>query len=306
MFFSVQHPSSMSAYPYNRAVVVGVNQFNAEDDFAAVGVPTGNAQRTLVVPTGVTTQIIARVGEGIPNDVAGQRFGQVDRLDGRMQLMCNQPDGSVFLPIDDASTEGYLYTNYECRPGTLGKVYIKKQGDNWRVLEGENVDFASVNGTWNNCGTSRTPWNTVLSAEEYEPPATQDGWQKNVDMMSTYLGKQANPYDYGYLVELAPDPRGDSVNSLVEKRYAMGRFSHEMAIVMPDEQTVYHGDDGTAVVLFKSVADEAGDLSAGTLYAAKVTQEADDSLSLEWIELGSGNDDEIGEALADMTLPAGQ
>ena len=83
----------------------------------------------------------------------------------------------------------------------------------------------------------------------------------------------------------------------------MGRFSHENGVVMGDRKTVYHGDDGTDVVFFKFVADEAGDLSAGTLYAAKVTQTEDGSFGLEWIELGKGNDDEIAEAIATLELP---
>jgi len=170
-------------------------------------------------------------------------------------------------------------------------------------MEGENVDFSGVNGTWNNCGASLTPWNTMLSSEEYEPLAIPVEWIRNVEMMSDYLGEQANPYDYGYLVEVSPDEGGDSVASLVEKRYAMGRFSHEMGIIMPDEITSYHGDDGTGTVLFKFVADEAGDLSTGTLYAAAVTQD-DDSLSLKWIELGSADDDEIAEGLAELEFAA--
>ena len=91
---------------------------------------------------------------------------------------------------------------------------------------------------------------------------------------------------------------------MVEKRYTMGRFSHENGVVMPDLKTVYFGDDGTNTVLFKFVADEAGDLSAGTLYAAKATQNDDESFGLEWIELGKGNDDDIAEAIATMQLPA--
>ncbi len=303
MFFSVQHPSSRNTFPYNRAAVVAVSRFNAANDFTAVDVAEGDAQRTLVTPKNTTAQIIARAGELIPNDMAGQRFGQVDRLDGSTQFMCNQPDGNVFLPVNDSASEGYLYTNYECRPGAVGKVYLKKSNSGWRVLEGENVDFSSVAGTWNNCGSSRTPWNTVLTSEEYEPPALTDGWQQNVTMMTSYLGEQANPYMYGFQVEVSPDDDGDSIGSLVSKRYAMGRLSHEVALVMPDSKTVYFGDDGSATVFFKFIAGEAGDLSAGTLYAAKVAQQDDASLALEWIELGSSNDDEIAEALADMTLP---
>lgn len=305
LFFSVQHPSAMSLYPYNRAVVGVVRGFDAaSDDFEAVSVPEGDDMHTLQLPEGLRFQILQRVGEEIPNDIYGQRFGQIDRLNGGLQEMCNQPDGNVFLPVNSKSTEGYLYTNYECRPGNVGKIYLRKLSSGWwHVLEGENVDFACVNGTWNNCGASRSPWNTMLTSEEYEPPALEGVWQRNVANLTDYLGKQANPYDYGWLVEVHPDTDGNSVASRVQKRYAMGRFSHEMGMVMPDGKTSYHGDDGTGVVLFKFVADEAGDLSAGTLYAAKVTQNNDESFDLEWIELGHGEDDLIAEALFDMDLP---
>ena len=271
IFFNAQHPSGMSIYPYNRGVIGAVVGFKATDDFESLPVPTGDDAKVVKVAKG-QYQVLARVGDTIPNDIYAQRVGQVNTLAGALQLMCNQPDGNMFLPINKNSTEGYLYTNFECRPGAVSKMYIRKGDKGWQVLEGENVDFAKVKGTWNNCGASVTPWNTALSAEEYEPPATTDAWQKNVTEMTPYLGKQANPYDYGWLVEMTPDVNGDSAGSVIEKRYAMGRFSHEMAAIAPDKKTAYHGDDGTGVVLFKSVADKAGDLGAGTLYAAKVKQ----------------------------------
>jgi secreted PhoX family phosphatase len=302
LFFSIQHPSAMSTYPYNRAVVGVVNGFKADQAFKPVGVPAGDAMHTLTTAAG-KFQAIARVGEPIPSDIYGNRWGQINYLAGGQMNMCNQPDGNVFLATNEAATEGYLVTNYECRPGGVGKAYIRQVGDRWEVLEGENISFDGVNGTWNNCGSSRTPWNTVLTSEEYEPPARSDAWIANVQDMSKYMGKQANPYEYGWNVELVPDTNGDSPATLVEKRYAMGRFSHEVVLVMPDGKTAYHGDDGTGMVLFKTVADEAGDLSAGTIYAAKVTQAADDSLGLTWIKLASGSDDEIAEALMDMELP---
>ncbi len=302
MFFSVQHPSARSIYPFNRAVVVAVNGFKAGDSFQEVPVPEGDAQHTLTIAAG-DYQILARVGEEIPADIYGQRFGQVNKMDGSFDLMCNQPDGNTFVATNEAATEGYLYTNYECRPATVGKLYIRHNGEEWTILEGENVSFDAVGGTWNNCGTSLTPWNTTLTSEEYEPFATVDGWKQNVESMSEYMGAQANPYDYGWLIELVPDESGDAVETQTVKRYALGRFSHEMAMVMPDGKTVYHGDDGTGTVFFKSVADEAGDLSAATLYAAKVTQNPDESLDLEWIELGSATDDEIFEAIFDLELP---
>ncbi|MCG3210650.1 MAG: hypothetical protein FOGNACKC_04281 [Anaerolineae bacterium] len=302
VFMNVQHPSAMSVYPYNRGVVGVVNGFKAGDAFTPIAAPTGDQMHTVTVAAG-KYQVLGRVGEAIPENFTGGRFGQVNKKSGSLMQICNHPDGNMFLPTTKTATEGYLYTNYECQPGAVVKLYIRQNGESWDVLEGENVDFASVNGTWNNCNASVTPWNTGLSSEEYEPIAAKDGWIENVAPMTDYIGAQANPYDYGYLVELLPDQTGDGVSSQVVKHYAMGRASNEMGLVMPDGKTVYRGDDGTGVVLFKFVADTAGDLSAGTLYAAKVAQQPDDSFKLTWIKLGSGNDADLADAIAGVALP---
>jgi len=302
LMFSVQHPSAMSNYPFNRGTVVIINEFNTKDSFKSLPNPTDDATRTLTLAAG-KYQVLSRTGELIPDDIYGQRFGQINNVAGALQVVCNHPDGNMFLPTNSKGTEGYLYTNYECRPAAMSKMYLRQTGNTWEVLEGENVDFAGVNGIWNLCGGSVTPWNTALTAEEYEPFATLDSWKENVKDMTKYLGKQSNPYDYGWLIELTPDYYGESVTPVIEKRFAMGRFSHEMAMVMPDGKTVYHGDDGANVVLFKFVADQVGKMSAGTLYGAAITQNADASLAIEWIELGKGNDEEIAEAISAIKLP---
>jgi len=296
LFFNVQHPSAMSKYPYNRGVVGVVDGFNTADDFQPIAVPAGDDILDVRVAAG-SYQVLARVGGEIPNDVYGNRFGQVNKMDGSLKIMCNHPDGNMFLPINEAGTIGYLYTNYECRPGAVGKIYIEKQGAGWAVLDGENVNFDDVYGTWNNCNASVTPWLTGLSSEEYEPIAVKNGWQKNVEDMTIYMGRQANPYDYGWLVELTPDSNGEVATTRVVKHYAMGRLSYEMGRVMPDEKTVYSGDDGTGVVLVKYVADEPRNLGAGTLYAAKITQQADESLAIQWIELGRSTNADVYDAI---------
>lgn len=301
VMFNVQHPSAMSKFPYNRGVVGIVNGFKANDAFTPVEVPEGDDIYDVKVAAG-DYQVIARVGEPIPNDVYGQRFGQVNRLDGSLKEMCNHPDGNMFLPITESGDEAYLYTNFECRPGTVGKIYLKRNGGSWEVLDGENVDFASVKGTWNNCNASVTPWNTGLTSEEYEPVAVKSGWQKNVEDMTEYLGEQANPYDYGYPLELIPDPKGENAVTKVAKHYAMGRLSYEMSRVMNDGKTVYSGDDGSDVILVKFVADESKNLGAGTLYAAKVFQKEDESFDLEWIELGRGANADIYDKIRSVAL----
>lgn len=77
----------------------------------------------------------------------------------------------------------------------------------------------------------------------------------------------------------------------------MGRFSHETAVVAPDRKTVMVTADDRMGVFAMFVADKAGDLRSGTLYAAKFTnqQGPEDpttglgaSWDVEWVELGKG------------------
>ena len=294
LFMNVQHPDPTNLYPFNRGVVGVITGFNAnKDTFEAVGVPKGSAQKSVQLAAG-EYQIVGRVGETIPGSNA--TFGEILTVSGEPMATCNHPDGNMFLPTADDSSEGYLYTNFECRPGGISKVYIKQGQNGWDVLEGETVDFAEVNGTWNNCFASVTPWNTGLSGEEY-PSESGENWSESAAVMATYLGEPANPYDYGYPMELVP---AEGVGTEVVKHYAMGRFSVERSLVLDDGVTVYSGDDGTDRVMYKFKADEAGSLDAGTLYAAKVNQQEDGSLALTWIEMGHGVSEEIEVAIRSM------
>ena len=104
-----------------------------------------------------------------------------------------------------------------------------------------------------------------------------------------------NPYYYGWTPEVKISSTGEAEYS---KHYAMGRFSHELSYVMPDNKTVYLSDDGTNVGLFMYVADTAEDLSAGTLYAAKWTQTSEVGIgageaNITWVNLGHATNSEI-------------
>jgi secreted PhoX family phosphatase len=298
VFFNVQHPSALNIYPFNASVVGVVTGFNAyTDSFEEIAVPEGDAQLVAGVAAG-EYQVLARNGDPIPGDPFGNAFGQVIRFDGSTQFFCNNADGNMFLPLNEAQTVGYLYSNQECTPGGVSRLTIQKNEDTtWTVLDGELVDFQPVNGTWINCGSSVTPWNTGLTSEEYPSFAGDFGL---VSSMSDYLGRQANPYDYGYAIELSPRR---AVGNNITKHFAMGRTSWEMGMVAPDSRTVYIGNDGTDRVLFRFVADEAGDLGCGTLYAAAVTQNgegADHTFSLEWLELGNACNGEIEDAIREL------
>ncbi len=308
LFMNIQHPSPMNAYPFTRGLVGVIHGYVAGDDFTAIPAPEG-ADAHRVVVAGGDYQILARVGEAIPGS-QGETYGEILAADGRVMNRCNTPDGNMFLPTDEAGSEGYLYTNFECTPGGVSRVYLKQDDQSqWQVLEGEMVDLSSINGTWNNCNASVTPWNTALTSEEYPADSEEEwnaGWLPAVAALQKHLGQTPNPYDYGYNVELTPGGGEDSpLGTVAVRHYAMGRFSKEMALIMPDSKTAYFGDDGTNRVLFKFVATNAGDLSEGTLYAAKVTQDKE-TLNLTWIELGTGKDAEIGAAVREMDVKASQ
>jgi len=113
-----------------------------------------------------------------------------------------------------------------------------------------------------------------------------------------YLGDaEANPYDYGFIPEVTVKADGSTE---VVKHYSMGRATWELARIMPDSRTAFFGDDGNHVGLFMYVADEAEDLSAGTLYAARwnqVSSEGGGAATLDWVKLGHGTDEEIKEII---------
>jgi secreted PhoX family phosphatase len=298
LFFSNQHPDETNVAPFNMGTVVAVTGFNANtDDFESLEAPTGDAQLTVAVAAG-DIQALAVSGDAIPANDA-QVVGGIYTVAGEMMFVSNDPDGIMWLPANEEETEGTLYVNYEGTPGGVMELALSYSEMAWTVNSGEMVDFSSVYGTWVNCGSSVTPWNTGLTSEEYEPFA---GDLVNVEGMTTYLGTQANPYDYGWTVELAPSEEG----TIITKQYAMGRRSHENAWVAPDNKTVYFGDDGANVMFFKFVATTEGDLSAGTLYAAKITQSGgtgnEHVLGFEWIELGTATNDEIGASIREMNF----
>lgn len=163
----------------------------------------------------------------------------------------------------------------------------------------ENVDMAGIHGLWIPCAGTLTPWNTHLGGEEYEPNARHYD-QRPLEAMNLYLGTAgktaraggAKPYDYGHLVEV----KFAGGKARAVKHYATGRLSFELADIQEDGRTAYYGDDGRDVVRFMFVADRVGDLSAGTLYAARWNQmdgANGGSAELSWIRLGHAEDAEI-------------
>jgi len=184
------------------------------------------------------------------------------------------------------------------------------------------VDFGPVGGLTVACNATVTPWGTFLtSSENY----SADGRRVEADrkagapdvlaaMSKLYFGgrRQASAYEQGVLPEITVLPGGETK---VVKHYAVGRGTYEMAQVMPDQRTVYGPHDGTNQAFTMFIADRAGDLSSGTLYAAKLDQTSDKdggAFGITWIKLGHATDAELGAlvdggiAWSDMFHDAGQ
>lgn len=232
------------------------------------------------------------------------------------QFFSDCPDGSSLIHLDGAQVEGvnnpvfhvvqfeYASQNlagaseYGNLPSPIA-ILTLDQNQTTGHLELKkyfNVDTSTVHGLWITCGASMSPWNTHLSSEEYEPDAFEQGigGPSPKGISKNFFGDEAaaKPYNYGHLPEVIVNKDG---SGSIVKHFCMGRISHELVHVMPDNRTVIMGDDYTNGGFFMFIADVAKDLSAGKLYVAKYVSELTESSTgqIKWIELGHATSQEI-------------
>ncbi len=327
LFFNAQHPddtnntANAAGKKFNKgtigAVTVPVSQVV---DAAELALPSSDAEKQLIRVAAGDYQVLAQKGD---MSVAGQNIGSILSATGTEIKSSNDPDFNGV--ISDGTDNGYfLYTNWEDRPGGMSRLHLAnfKQGSGFGTKTAHGMlDFSSVNGTWVNCFGTVSPWGTPLTSEElyfdntadwFNPTdtnplaaATYRGFINSSNPTPTATTKWANPYDYGYITEIGVNGTAKSLSVSgvkVNKHEVLGRFSHENAVVMPDNRTVFLSDDGTGTVFFKFVADVANDLSAGTLYAAKVTQTggsdpAKAGFDITWIKLAHAKEADIEAAI---------
>jgi len=290
------------------------------------------------VPYGLAYQTFFITGAQVPNGSGGTILAGgywdinnkpiLDKTDpSSRQFFSDAPDGTSLLKLASTTVSGikgnavfavvqFEYTTrnvkgdsvYGMLPSPIAVLTLDqdKTTGALTLVKYHNVDTSPANGLWITCGASRSPWNTHLSSEEYEPDATVIATNTQFANFSTNLygdATKANPYHYGHLPEITVNPDG---TGSCKKHYCLGRISHELVQVMPDERTTLMGDDATNGGLFMFVADKAKDLSSGTLYVAKWNQKTTDnggSATLSWIKLGSATSAEI-KALADQLKAA--
>jgi secreted PhoX family phosphatase len=245
------------------------------------------------------------------------------------QFFSDAPDGTSLLSVPNASVPGvkgntvfavvqFEYTTwaqdgvtgmYGKLPSPIAVLTLDQEPSTGKLslVKYHNVDTSGVNGLWITCGASLSPWGTHLSSEEYEPNAFTAATDSQFKTFSKNLyGSEtaANPYHYGHMPEVTVNPDG---TASIKKHYNLGRISHELVQVMPDNRTVFMGDDATNSGYFVFVADKEKDLSSGALYVAKVgsgfsIDPAAAPAALTWIKLGSATSAEI-KNLADTVKP---
>ena len=328
LFLNAQHPGGKNTFKDDApAALVGyIAGFDASKP--GMSIPAEDMRGSVNTHSGQYVTF-GKAGDTLGS---GELFGGVYNAAGELMYVSNAPDFNGFVPT--GANTGYLYTGWEGagRDGAsaISKLSLMREGGTWKadLASSKMLDLSSVHGGAVLCSGLVTPWGTPLLAEEYffyntavwNHPDNHDaderaGFQDGNDInyikpknMAQYLGKMANPYRYGYMIEInnAASAEGEQL----VKHYATGRLSHETAAIMPDGKTVYMTDDDSAVyshkeyntasggVFFKFVADVAGDLSAGTLYAARLTQDASadptvTGFDVAWVKLGHSNNAEI-------------
>lgn len=188
-----------------------------------------------------------------------------------------------------------------------------------RLMTSEDPTGRYVQGTLGNCAGGKTPWGTVLSAEEnvdqyFTPdaePLEENGGQREAENHTRFgvgeyhpskWGRVFDRFDvrkeprelnrFGWVVEIDPY----DVASTPKKRTALGRIKHESATVCLNHDgrvVVYSGDDQRFEYLYRFVSDgryiegnrENNEdlLDAGTLYVARFDDEG-----IDWIPLVFG------------------
>lgn len=220
--------------------------------------------------------------------------------------MERKPNGQwVYLKDAPMNRRLHGYAAFELTGPVAGSEYVKTSTDpsGRRVL-----------GTFNNCGSGRTPWGTYLTCEENfngyfgAPEGTElSDTQRRYGLSETGFGYNWWPHEerfnlakepneanrFGWVVEIDPY----NPDARPKKRTALGRFKHEnaaMTINRDGRAVVYSGDDERGEFLYKFVSrdayrpnDRAHNLTLleqGTLYVAKFHDEG----AGEWIELSYG------------------
>ncbi len=162
--------------------------------------------------------------------------------------------------------------NWEMIPGSL---YNRRIDANTKIPFAWDHPIAGTTfgyGTLANCAGGKTPWGTILTAEENYDMFYGDFDRKGNKLTESefkwnefYPDRKAE--HYGWIVEINP-LTGES-----KKLISMGRCAHECAAVKKAKNgkvVAYTGDDMVNEHLYKFISDSSSSLERGKLYVANL------------------------------------
>lgn len=199
----------------------------------------------IVLPSTHTFQVLAQQGD--PYQTGGGS-------------MPTNNDFTAYVPINGSSESGYLSINHETNPGGVSMLdmHYNIYTGLWEVDDSRAVSFAQVVKTERPCSGGITPWGTVVMSEE-----AMTGGDVNTDGYT----------DIGWHVEINPVTKqivDYDNNGFSDKLWALGRSNKENICFNSDSLTAYFGlDAGSTSYIYKFIADQKMDLSAGNLYVLK-------------------------------------
>ena len=210
-------------------------------------------------------------GDRVPGNVIGRHIFAIAMdaddeplmIDGRVHIF-PQVEFDKAIEIEDGS---YVISGFG---GVIGGLYLtrcEKHGK--RCVDTSAFHLGEVAGLTRPRGGVATPWRSVLFGETEVVDGRSP--QKFAGQFAGFYKGNADlvkPYNYGWLTEaVVLDAKGDA--KLI-KNYAVGRVFASELFLMPDGRTLYLFDRDNHGLLYLFIADEAENLSSGTLYGVSI------------------------------------
>jgi len=282
-------------------------------------------------------------------DQSSQRNSFGDNNDG-MALFSKDGKNILAVNNEYTNLNIMFGNNSSGKPETIDDIYkgmaahgvsiveIKKEANKWKIVEDsalnrrifpdtlinitgpakghdllktkDDLKGLLALGTWNNCGSGRTPWGTYLTCEEnFNFYFSSSNKNINISPEMKRYGIRVNDRGYnwakvderfdisknpnevnkaGYVVEIDPfDPHSNP-----KKLTALGRFKHENAELVISKNghvVIYMGDDERGEYLYRYISNgkysndgDASDLlQKGKLYVARFYE----NNTGEWLKL---------------------